>query len=169
MALQFCLHDGEAGGYVKTTSQGKTFWRDPGEHAYLVLGMLAACEAAPDMEVRLGNETGPTTLHRWCVRSLDALADLYRLTGDARYRKRAEAIPSYLCGDNPWQMRLFNELGAVYNWTEDTNGDGVEDLVRQDLYPESTAFCQIGIMHRLRSLAAVEAQDSNHPSQKPGG
>jgi hypothetical protein len=100
---------------------------------------------------------------------MQALADLYRLTGDARYRNRAEAILSYLCGDNPWQMRLFNELGAVYNWTEDTDGDGVEDLVRQDLYPESTAFCQIGIMHLLRSLAAVEGQVSNHPSQPPGG
>jgi len=270
LALQFCLHDGKAGGYVKTTPEGRAFWRDPGEHAYLLLGMLAACEAAPDLSVRLGNETGPRTLHRLCVQSLDALADLerpdhswsvypnvdamaiaalaegasqfrgeagaarwrrtacqvadawmaarvdtkerrtptplfglrvgagrmthiwskggkaqyfyyqdghwvqaladlYELSGDARYRNRAEAILSYLCGDNPWHMRLFNELGAVYNWTDDTDGDGIEDLVRQDMYPESTAFCQIGIMHLLRSLAAMDPQGSNHPSQPPQG
>jgi hypothetical protein len=265
-ALKFCLHDGAAGGYVKTTPQGRTFWRDPGEHAYLVLGMLAACEVAPEMPVRLGNETSPSTLRRLCIQSLDALADLerpdhswsiypnvdsmaiaalaegasqfrdevgasrwrrtacrvadawlaakvdsrerstptplfglrvgvghmthiwsnggkaqyfyyqdghwiqaladlYALTGDARYRTRAEAILSYLCGDNPWQMRLFNELGAVYNWTDDTDGDGIEDLVRQDMYPESTAYCQIGIMHLLRSLETVGAQGPGHPAQ----
>jgi len=89
---------------------------------------------------------------------IQALADVYALTGDVRYRARAEAIISYLCGNNPWQMRIFNELGAVYNWTDDTDGDGIEDLVRQDMYPESTAFCQIGILHFLRSLTTADAQ-----------
>jgi hypothetical protein len=96
---------------------------------------------------------------------IQALADLYALTGEARYRARAEAIVSYLCGNNPWHMRLFNELGAVYNWTDDTDGDGIEDLVKQDLYPESTAFCQIGIMHLLRSLTSVNGKMPDHQGE----
>ena len=254
LALKFCLHDGTAGGYVKTTRQGNTYWRDAGEHAYLVLGMLAAYEVAPDLKVKLAENSQATTLRKLCVTSLDAvadlekpahqwtiypnvdsmavaalaqgarllpnepaaarwretavrvtdawlaakvdpkecagppvhfglrtapdrmtyiwpgadharffyyqsghwihaLADLFALTGEARYRQRAEAMVSYLCGNNPWQVRLFNELGAVYNWTDDANRDGLQDQLRQDMYPESTAFCQIGIM-RLRQAMA---------------
>jgi hypothetical protein len=40
----------------------------------------------------------------------------------------------------------------VYNWVEDKNLDGVEDELKYDLYPESTAFCQIGIMYYMRVL-----------------
>ena len=257
LALKFCLHDGLAGGYVKKTKPGNVYWRDAGEHAYLVLGMLAAGEVAPDLPVRLGNELKPLTLRELCVSSLNALvdleqpahqwsiypnvdsmaiaalaegatflrdepgaarwrhtavnvadvwmaakvdpreravpavqfglrvapdrmtyiwrkggklqffyyqdghwihalADLYALTGASRFRARAEAMVSYLCGNNPWQARLFNELGGVYNWTDDTDGDGLEDLLKQDMYPESTAFCQIGIVRLLRSLEEWE-------------
>ena len=60
---------------------------------------------------------------------------------------------SDLCGHNAWQARLFNELGAVYNWTDDANRDGVQDQLRQDLYPESTAFCQIGILRLCQATA----------------
>ena len=84
---------------------------------------------------------------------IHALADLHALTGDARYRQRAEAMVSYLCGNNPWQVRLFNELGAVYNWTDDADRDGLQDQLRQDMYPESTAFCQIGIMRLWQAIA----------------
>ena len=52
-------------------------------------------------------------------------------------------------------MRLFNELGGVYNWVDDTDGDGIEDLLKQDMYPESTAFCQIGIMRLLRAVGTA--------------
>lgn len=83
---------------------------------------------------------------------IHALAEAYALTGAARYRERTEAMIRYLCGDNPWHVRLFNELGAVYNWTEDTDGDGLQDLLRRDFYPESTAFCQIGILRFLETL-----------------
>ncbi len=254
LALKFCLHDGVVGGYVHTTRQGNVYWRDAGEHAYLVLGMLAACEVAPDLRVKLAEPSPPTTLRRLCVTALDALADLekpahqwtiypnvdamavaalaqgaqllpqeptaarwrgvavrvadawlaarvdpkecvgppvhfglrvapermtyiwpgadhprvfyyqtghwihaladlHALTGDIRYRQRAEAMVSYLCGNNPWQVRLFNELGAVYNWTDDADRDGLQDQLRQDMYPESTAFCQIGIMRLWQALA----------------
>jgi hypothetical protein len=49
-------------------------------------------------------------------------------------------------------VRLFNELGGVYNWVDDMDGDGVEDFLKQDQYPESTAFCQIGIFHLMRAM-----------------
>jgi hypothetical protein len=87
---------------------------------------------------------------------LHALADLYALTGEPRFLERAEAIVRDLCGDNPWRVRLFTELGGVYNWSDDTDGDGIEDLLKNDLYPESTAFCQIGI---LRLVAARQQRN----------
>jgi hypothetical protein len=252
LALRFCLHDGARGGYVKKTPQGHTYWRDAGEHAYLILGMLGSCKVAPDMPVPFAPDNQPS-IRELCIDSLNALvdlelpalqwsiypnvdamaiaalaegasllhsepdasrwrktamevadawmaakadpteraapcvnfglriapsrmtyvwskggmaqyfyyqtghwihalADLYALTGEARYRARAEAMVSYLCGDNPFQVRLFNEMGGVYNWTDDTNGDGIEDVMKQDMYPESTAFCQIGIMHLIESI-----------------
>ncbi len=252
LSLRFCLHDGKKGGYVKTTPQGHVYWRDAGEHAYLLLGMLAACSVHPDMPVMIApNDTQP--LRRLCVNSLNALvdlesanhqwsiypnvdamgvaalaegtallpqepdadhwrtsamqvadawitakadpkerkascvnfglliapgrmtyiwskggnaqffyyqtghwihalADLYALTGEKRYCDRAMAMVRYLCGDNPFQVRLFNEMGGVYNWTDDTNGDGVEDKMKQDMYPESTAFCQIGFLHLIAAI-----------------
>ena len=254
LALRFCLRDGVAGGYVRKTRQGNPYWRDPGEHAYLVLGMLAACEGAPGMTVTLADDAPPVPLRTICASALDALsdlekrsaqwtiypnvdamavaalaqgarllrdekgaarwrdtaarvagawlaakvdpkecagppvhfglrtapdrmtyvwpgtdharffyyqsghwihalADLYALTGEARWRQRAEAMVSDLCGHNAWQARLFNELGAVYNWTDDANRDGVQDQLRQDLYPESTAFCQIGILRLCQATA----------------
>jgi hypothetical protein len=67
--------------------------------------------------------------------------------------RRAEAMISYLCGYNPWGVRLFNETGGVYNWVDDTDRDGSEDYLKYDMYPESTAFCQIGTMHLLRTLS----------------
>ena len=41
------------------------------------------------------------------------------------------ALVSYLCGDGG--ARVFDELGAVFNWADDTDGDGVEDRLQQDL------------------------------------
>jgi hypothetical protein len=253
LALRFCLHDGLASKYTKRTPAGNRYWRDAGEHAYLLLGMLAACEVAPDLPVHLGADAPATALDKLCTPSLNglvdlvrtgaqwsiypnvdsmaiaalargaivlkdqpdaarwretamrvadawlaapvdprertapcahfglrrqpdrmtlvwgagrkaqifyyqsghwvqALAELYALTRDARYRVRAEAIVSYLCGDNPWHVRLFNELGGVYNWSDDTDGDGIEDWLKQDMYPESTAFCQIGILRLSEAL-----------------
>ena len=251
-ALRFCLHDAFTGGYAKRTAAGNTYWRDAGEHAYLVLGLLAAATVAPDLPITLDPTQPPQSLRTLCVPALNALvdlcgpdhgwsiypnvdamavaalaegvqllpdhaqagrwrdtasavttawmaakvdareraipapqfglrtaadrmtyvwgqdrklqfflyqdghwihalADLYAVTGERRFRDRAEALVSYLCGNNPWQVRLFNELGAVYNWVDDTDGDGIEDLLKQDMYPESTAFCQIGIMRLLRA------------------
>ena len=83
---------------------------------------------------------------------IHALSDLYAATGNERYRQRAEALVTYLCGNNPLKVRLLTETGGVYNWSDDTNGDGIEDTIKADMYPESTAFVQIGILRLLKSL-----------------
>jgi hypothetical protein len=264
LALKFCLQDGLTSGYTKRTAPGHLYWRDPGEHAYLLLGMLAACEVAPDWSVPLAHSQQALPLRELCVQSLNALvdlekpehqwmiypnvdamaiaalaegatllakepaaarwrrcaenvaqawlnarvdpkertrpavqfglrvapdrmtyiwpqhnrlqffyyqdghwihalADLYALTGTPLYRQRAEAIVSYLCGNNPWQVRLLNELGGVYNWTDDTDRDGIEDLLKQDMYPESTAFCQIGIIRLIQSIARQNTRAAHSP------
>jgi len=262
LALRFCLLDSQKSGYAKTTRAGRAYWRDAGEHAYLVLGMIEACATAPNMEVPLGKNGSRISLaqatadalnalvdlekphHQWAVypdvdsvavtalargaavpplhshpdaprwrrvatRVADAwmaarvdpaeypppvihfglrtqpevmtfkwshlaphlskrntiylyqtghwiraLANLYTLTGESRYRDRAQAMIAYLCGANPWHVRLLNELGGVYNWVEDMDGDGTEDWLKQDMYPESTAYCQLGILHFLAGSIA---------------
>ncbi len=258
LGVKFCLLDAQPLGYAKKTVPGNVYWRDAGEHAYLALGLVAACAAAPELLVPSPQDGQPVPLRRVCVQALNALADLvspdnqwsvypnvdsvaiaaladgaerlpecpdavrwretamrvadawmacgagdakeppvhfglriksdrmtfnwhelspgcadrkaiylyqtghwihalarlYAVTGEARYRDRALAMVRYLCGANPWHVRLFNELGGVYNWVDDTDGDGTEDLLKQDMYPESTAFCQIGIFHLLRAVNA---------------
>lgn len=261
LGVKFCLQDAVALGYARRTKAGNVYWYDAGEHGYLLLGMLAACEVAPDMMVLSPKGQAAVTLrdacgaaldalvdlelpqHQWSVYTnkdpiaiaalaagvrlfpnhehaarwrevaervadawiaatapdypaplvhfglrigpatmtfnwsrltkreahnhntihfyltghwIHALADLYALTGEARYRRRAEAMVSYLCGDNPWRVRIFNEIGGVYNWVDDTDGDGIEDELKQDMYPESTCFCQIGIMRLAEAVSRRE-------------
>ena len=253
LGLKFCLHDGVGGGYTKKSPRGNLYWIRPGEHSYLVLGMLAAYEGDPGMEVSFSTQSPPAKLKEICIWALNALvdlkkpgelwspypnedamallalaqgalllkdspdagrwreaatrvadawlaakvdpkernvpcvhfgfrrtpetmtynwmgmgkvqffyyitghwihalADLYSLTGDPRYRERAEAMISYLCGSNPFKVRLFTETGGIYNWSNDNDGDGIEDKIKQDMYPESSAFTQIGILRLIGSL-----------------
>ncbi|HRW54508.1 MAG TPA: hypothetical protein P5081_16685 [Phycisphaerae bacterium] len=256
-AVRFCLIDARASGYTKSTPKGRHYWRDCGESAYLLLGMLAACEVDPDLRIADGLTLRDATIEtldalveqmqphgQWSVYAdhdsvilaaladgvrvlgdhphasqwrsaaikagngwlnarvdakeypaplvhfaarvapdrisfrwggsapgeggrnhiffyktghwIHALAKLHRMTGDPRYLERAERMVGYLCGDNPYRVRIFSELGGVYNWVDDTDGDGIEDALRFDMYPESTAFCQIGIMHLLDAKAPRE-------------
>lgn len=264
LTIKFCLNDALQYGYAHKISNGNVYWRDAGEHAYLVVGMVAACKVAPELVVLNPEGKAPVTLKEACVSALNALVDLkqpqnqwamypnvdsmaiaaladgvdvlrnhpdakvwkktasdvadawmnakvpaselpvkpvnfglrlgpnkmtfnwsriapngwknrnfifyyqtghwmhalsrlYAVTGNARYLKRTEAMLSYLCGDNPFGVRLMNELGGVYNWTEDSNGDGIEDYLKQDMYPESTAFCQIGTMHLMRAVVGKKS------------
>ena len=80
---------------------------------------------------------------------LHALAAMHALTGEVRYKKRGERLLGYLCGDNPLRIRLINELGAVCNNVADSDGDGQDDQIFWNGYPESTAFVQIGLLHWL--------------------
>ena len=259
LGLKFCLRDAQPLAYAKKTAAGTVYWRDAGEHAYLTVGLVAACAVAPELPVAKPQDGTAVPLREVCVQSLNALVDLaqphgqwsvypnvdsvaiialadgvqglpdfpeaalwrktavkvadawlacqvdspegsgvpvhfgprirqdrmtfnwhrlsgacddrnviyfyqtghwihalarlYAVTGDERYRDRALAMVRYLCGANPWHVRLFNEIGGVYNWVDDRDGDGVEDFLKQDMYPESTAFCQIGIFHLLRAMA----------------
>lgn len=260
LALRFCLHDALAHGYAKKSPQGRVYWYDAGESGYLLLGMLEACEVAPDLVVASADGTWRRTLRELCVEVMNAMVDLveppkqwsiyadkdpmaiaalcdgarvlqghpdaptwrkaaievadawmaakpdaadypaplvhfgqrrvapdklsfewewtatsrgrtfviyyisghwihalaklYAMTGDERYRGRAEKMVSYFCGANPWNVRLLNEIGGVYNWVDDTDRDGVEDRLKQDMYPESTAFCQIGIHYLMRAIVS---------------
>ena len=78
-----------------------------------------------------------------------ALALLHRLTGDPAHAARADAVLSWHCGRNPLNARVLDELGAVNNRVTDADTDGIADRLRWDGYPESTAFLQIGLLHRL--------------------
>jgi arylsulfatase A-like enzyme len=254
LALRFCLHDGLERGYTKLTKSGRALWAYPGEHGYLLMGMIAAAEVAPDLPVKLADDEAAKPLKSVCVEALDALteitkpdgtwshyanvdavnlaalavgarafrddagaarwksaagraadvwlalkplpgerttptplfghrkdsgmtfylgkephphmalyvqghwlhalADLYAVTRERRYGERAEAILAYYCGDNPLHVRVLNELGAVNNRITDADNDGVEDEMRWNAYPESTAFVQIGLLHLLSALPA---------------
>ncbi len=81
---------------------------------------------------------------------LHALAKTYQLTGNTDYRRRAEGILAYLCGDNPFHVRLLNEMGAVQNIIRDTGDEN--SRLNWDCYPESTAFVQIGLLHWLDAI-----------------
>ncbi|MFZ5830061.1 MAG: hypothetical protein ACOY3P_08235 [Planctomycetota bacterium] len=249
LALRFCLRQGIDRGYTRLTKSGRPVWGIPGEHAYLLLGMLAAAEVAPDLGIPLDDDRPPAPLREVCVDALDALAEtaladgtwshyanvdatniaalaegarvlcdhpsaehwkaaairaadvwialkplpserstptvlfghrkeagmtyylgkrdhphmalyvsglwlhalanLHAVTQMDRYAERAHAILAYYCGDNPLHTRILNELGGVNNRVTDTDNDGIEDELRWNAYPESTAFVQIGLLRLL--------------------
>lgn len=252
LALRFCLNDGLEHGNTLRTKSGLPIWnRTAGEHAYLLLGMLSACEVRPDLPIRLTKDQPPRPLRQITVDALNALAEssgpdgqwtpyanatamniaalaegarvlsddinasawklaamkaadawlvlkplpdrhaptpmfghmiegdrmtftlrkgekpmvflyigghwlhalavLHKVSGEKRYLDRATTILGYYCGDNPVRVRLLNELGAVNNRVTDADGDGTEDTIGWDGYPESTAFVQIGLLHLLQN------------------
>lgn len=251
LTARFCLRDAVALKYAYRTPSGKVIWsRIDGEHAYLLMGLLAACQADPKMRLNLG-DTETVGLRDLCAEALDGLAEIagadgtwsrygnanavniialadgarllqdhsrsavwrsaavraadvwlalkfrpeenregtplfssratpggdmtcvmakkevpqvslymnghwlhalaamHALTGEARYKERGGRLLSYLCGDNPLRIRLINELGAVCNNVADSDGDGQDDQIFWNGYPESTAFVQIGLLHWL--------------------
>lgn len=251
LTTKFCLRDALPLKYAYRTPAGKVIWnRTDGEHAYLLMGLLAAYQADPAMKIEVGAGAS-ATLRDLCAEALDglaeiagsdgtwtrygnsnavniialadgarllkdharstvwrsaavraadvwlalkfrpeerregsplfssratpggdmtcvmakkqlpqvslymnghwlhALASMHALTGEARYKERGERLLGYLCGDNPLRIRLINELGAVCNNVADSDGDGHDDQIFWNGYPESTAFVQIGLLHWL--------------------
>ena len=80
---------------------------------------------------------------------IHALASLYSVAHESRYANRAKWLLAYYCGDNPLHARILNELGCVNNCVTDSDNDDIEDELRWNAYPESTAFVQIGLLHLL--------------------
>lgn len=75
-ALRYCLHEGLKHGYTLKTKSGLPIWnRTAGEHAYILLGMAAACQVAPEMPVKLGAKDSARPLRAITVDALDALAE----------------------------------------------------------------------------------------------
>lgn len=76
LALRYCLHDGLEHGYTLKTKSGLPIWNHTaGEHAYMLLGMAAACQVAPEMPVKLGEKDPARPLRGITVDALDALAE----------------------------------------------------------------------------------------------
>ena len=251
LVTKFCLRDALPLKYAYRTPSGKVIWsRTDGEHAYLLMGLLATYQVDPQMKLRMGPGES-VALRDVCADALDALAEIaspdgswsrygngkavnvialadgarhlkdhprsavwrtaamraadtwlalkflpsekrgdsplfssrestggamtsavtknskphvslymnghwlhalasmHALTGEVRYRERGERLLGYLCGDNGLRIRLINELGAVCNNVADTDGDGQDDQIFWNAYPESTAFVQIGLLHWL--------------------
>ena len=251
LTTKFCLRDALPLKYAYRTPAGKVIWnRTDGEHAYLLMGLLAAYQADPGMKIEVGAGES-AALRDFCADALDglaeivgvdgtwsrygnsnavniialadgarllkhharsaiwraaavraadvwlalkfrpeekregsplfssraspggdmtcvmakkqlpqvslymnghwlhALASMHALTGEARYKERGERLLGYLCGDNPLRIRLINELGAVCNNVADSDGDGQDDQIFWNGYPDSTAFVQIGLLHWL--------------------
>lgn len=250
-AVAYCLRDAVAHGYARRTRSGGVCWGPPGEHGYLLLGLLAAVEADPELPLTTAAADEPQPLRQVCADALDTLVDtvtadgtwshyanveavnitalatgvrvladhphrdhwrrravasadvwlglrplpaertlstplfgerrpagmtyylgdrglphfalyynghwidalarLFRVTGDVRYRDRARAILGYFCGDNPLHARILSEIGAVNNRVTDSDRNGVEDHLGWDAYPEATAFVQIGLLELLEA------------------
>ena len=87
LAVRFCLHDGFVHQYTQRTKSGLPVWnRVAGEHAYLLLGMLAACAVAPEMPVQLSDERPMRNV------TIDALNSLAESAGaDGNWTRYANA------------------------------------------------------------------------------
>ena len=125
----------------------------PSEQAYRGPVILPAGRRVPgdpgDLRYRAHNSQSTHLTYFHAGLWLQALAELEILTGDERYTRRFEEVFGYFCGNNPFDARLFTEVGGVYNFVTDTDGDTIEDRLHFDLYPESTAFVQIGVLRHL--------------------
>lgn len=92
LTLRFCLHDGLAHGYTRRTESGLPYWGYPGEHGYLLMGMLAAAEVAPDLPVKLADDEPARPLREVCVSALDALAETVQADGSWSPYPNADAV-----------------------------------------------------------------------------
>jgi hypothetical protein len=76
LAAKFCLHDAVPLKYAYRSPSGKVVWsRTDGEHAYLLMGLLAAYQADPEMKLQLGAGEA-VALRDVCADGLDGLADI---------------------------------------------------------------------------------------------
>jgi hypothetical protein len=92
LALRFCLHDGLAHGYTSLTGSGLPFWKHPGEHAYLTLGLIPAALTFPDFPISLNPAAAPQRLAGLAAKALDALAETSAPDGTWTHYANVNAI-----------------------------------------------------------------------------
>jgi hypothetical protein len=112
LTLRFCLHDGIEHKYTRLTPAGRPLWGGiPGEHAYLLLGMLAAAEAVPELPVQLADDQAARPLRAVCVDALDALTEIALADGTWSHYANVDAmnIAALATGARV----LFREEGAT--------------------------------------------------------
>lgn len=93
LTLRFCFHEGLAHGYTYKTKSGLPIWnRTAGEHAYLLLGMIAACTAVPELPIQLDSSNPDRSLQDITCNVLDALAESADLNGNWAIYANATAM-----------------------------------------------------------------------------
>jgi hypothetical protein len=90
LALKFCLNDALEYGYAQRSQSGLPIWCPiAGEHAYLLLGMLAACEVMPELSIQLAHSQAPQTLRQVTIEALNALVE--SVGSDGQWSRYANA------------------------------------------------------------------------------
>jgi hypothetical protein len=92
LTLKFCLRDALDRGYARRTPAGHVLWGYPGEHGYLLLGMLAAALVAPDMPIPIGPAGESRPLRDACFEAIDALVDAKSTDGTWSHYGNVEAV-----------------------------------------------------------------------------
>jgi len=114
LALKFCLHDGIEHKYTKLTKSGRPVWGGiPGEHGYLLLGMLAAAEVAPELPVKFGDDQPPESLRALCVEALDALTEITLPDGTWSHYANVDAVNIAALAEG---VRVFAKEGSATRW-----------------------------------------------------
>jgi hypothetical protein len=113
LGLRFCLRDGQR--YLKVTASGRTIWNPTtaGEHAYMLLGMLAAYRAESEWRVPFGEEWVP--LRKLVLDGLDALVESADADGHWSRYSNATAINLAAVAEG---IRVFRGDPRTARWRE---------------------------------------------------
>ncbi|MFZ5833722.1 MAG: hypothetical protein ACOY3P_26850, partial [Planctomycetota bacterium] len=113
LALRFCLRDGIRRGYTRLTRSGRAVWGVPGEHAYLLLGMLAAADAGPDLPIPLDDDRTPAPLREVCVDALEALGQTAIADGTWSHYANVDATNIAALAEG---ARVFRDHPSAERW-----------------------------------------------------
>jgi len=113
-AIRFCLSDAESPRYLRKTPSGLPVWSPiAGEHAYLLLGMLAASKASPELPITLREDQPPQPIARITGQALDALAESAKPDGSWSRYANATAINIAALAEG---VRTFPNHPSVNRW-----------------------------------------------------
>lgn len=114
LTLRFCLHDGLAHNYTLKTKSGLPVWnRTAGEHAYLLLGMIATCQVAPEMPITYAENSPARPLREITWDALDALTEIAGPEGNWTKYANATAMNIAALAEG---VRLFPTHPHAPNW-----------------------------------------------------